>query len=204
MSKRQLFRRLGADEGGATLVEFALLMLPLSLILFGSMDMGFLLYYRSQLQGALNDVARAASVESPQLAVEGSTLDERVDKALKKRVGQLVGHPTYKITKSNYFKYGSAGKPEKLTTDVDKDGQYDKGVDCWSDEYPDGKFTTSIIARDGRGSADDVAVYEVELTAPRLLPTAGLFGVSPNYKIIARTAVRNQPFAAQALPPVVC
>jgi Flp pilus assembly pilin Flp len=196
--------RLFREERGAALTEFGLLLLPMCLVLMGGLDMGMQLYYRSQLQGALNDVARAAEVETPQLAAAGSTLDSRIDQAIRDRVGQLVKNPTYTITKTNYYRFASIGRPERLDYDRDNDGRFDAGDDCWVDEYPNNTFDSSMPGRTGRGGADDVVIYEVNLRANRLLPVMGLFGASAQYDLTARTTVRNQPFAAQARPAVVC
>lgn len=202
MTRRFLHGRLCADTRGAAITEFGLLLVPLCLVLMGSLDMGFQMYYRSQLQGALNDVARASVVETPAMVAAGSTLDERIDESIRQRVNTLVRGATYTITKSNYYQFSRIGRPEKLVTDVDGDGAYDTG-DCYEDENGNGSYDTSA-ARTGRGGADDIVIYQVRIVAPRLLPAAGLFGVSPNYDITARTAVRNQPYANQARPPVVC
>ena len=39
---------------------------------------------------------------------------------------------------------------------------------------------------------------------PLLLPVASLIGFSPNYQMSVSTAIRNQPFGTQRVPPVVC
>ena len=73
-----LIRKLRADERGATIVEFALVALPLSVLIMGGIDLGHQTYIRSTMQGALNDAARRAAVQDPQFAASGSTTEERV------------------------------------------------------------------------------------------------------------------------------
>jgi hypothetical protein len=49
-----------------------------------------------------------------------------------------------------------------------------------------------------------VVFYEVTVTMPRIVPVMSLIGVPDDYNIVARAAIRNQPFAAQVSPPVEC
>lgn len=39
---------------------------------------------------------------------------------------------------------------------------------------------------------------------PRLFPIDKFLPLSPNYVISGETAVRNQPYARQRIPPTVC
>jgi hypothetical protein len=170
------------------------------LVMLGLLDLGYMMYVRSTLQGALNDVARQAAVETPGFAGEG-TLEERIEEAVKDRMAPLTAGTTITVEATNYYEFSGIGKPEKLVTDVDGDGRYDAG-DCWQDLNGNGNYDTST-SRTGVGGADDVAVYQAVMNKPRLLP-AELLGFSPNYDINVTTMVRNQPYANQAVPPVEC
>ena len=194
---------IAGDERGIAATEFALLLLPLCLVLMGGLDMGVQVYYKSQLQGALNDVARTATVETPIIATAGATLDQRIENKIRARVGSLIKNPSYTITKTNYYQYSRIGQPERLTTDVNGNGRYDAATDCYEDANNDGSYSTST-GRAGRGGADDIVIYEVTVRANRLLPVLGLFGASPQYVMTARTSARNQPFATQARPLTRC
>ena len=59
-----LLARLRRAQRGAAIVEFALVLVPLVLFLFGGLDLGYQAYLRSVVQGALNDVARSSSLEA--------------------------------------------------------------------------------------------------------------------------------------------
>ena len=194
---------LAGDQRGIAATEFALLLIPMCLVLMGGLDMGVQVYYKSQLQGALNEVARTATVETPIVSTAGATLDARIENAIKARVGTLVENPTYTITKTNYYQYSRIGQPERLTTDVNGNGRYDAATDCYEDANNDGSYSTSS-GRAGRGGADDIVIYEVTVRANRLLPVVGLFGASPQYVMTAKASARNQPFANQARPQVRC
>lgn len=194
--------RLGRDARGAALTEFGLILVPLSVVLLGTFDLGYQSYVRSVLQGALNDVARTASVETPDFGARTGTVEQRIETALKDKVSVLGRSGTFDVKISNYYRFSGVGKPERLVTDVNGNGRYDPG-DCWLDTNPNGVFDLDS-GKSGLGGADDIAFYEVTLRKPRLLPLSGLMGISPNYEFRATTAMRTQPYANQKQPEVKC
>jgi len=201
-SRFRLLRRLGDDTRGATLVEFAIVLVPLCILLLGGLDLAYQSYLRSLLQGALNDVARSASVESPSITCGTGTTAERIDCAIQRKVNTVARHATYQLTMQNFYQFSGVGRSEKLTTDHNNNGQYDSG-DCWEDLDSDGVFDTSA-GRTGLGGADDVVFYQVTLNSPRIIPIDSFLSGGESYHIVARTAIRNQPYARQATPPTVC
>jgi hypothetical protein len=201
-NKRGAKRRLAGDEGGAAISEFGLLLLPMCLFLIGSLDMGMEIYYKSLLQGAVNDVARSAIVESPSLTGDSSMqLEDKIKAAIKARVGTLVPNPTWDIKLQSYYDFSGARKPERYT-DTNKNGKYDKG-ECFIDTKVNGVYDTDSSSNK-RGGADDVVFYEVNMKAPRVLPVTKLFGASGDYDLTVKTAVRNQPYSDRAPPNSVC
>lgn len=190
------------DQRGAVLTEFGLLIVPLCVLLLGMLDVGYAMYARSVLQGAVNDVARLATVQTPDIGGTG-TLDERIDAAIRARVAPMAKDATVTITKTNFLQFSAVDQPERLVTDVNGNGQYDAAEDCYEDANNNNSYDLAS-PRSGIGGADDVAVYDVRFTMPRILPVATLIGLEPNYDIRMRAAVRNQPFANQARPPVRC
>ncbi len=194
---------LGQDERGVSAVEFGIIALPLCICLMGFMDLGYQLYVRAVLQGSLNDVARAASVESPRFGDTRQELQVRVQTALTSQMNELARGSTLVVQVKNYQDFTGVGRPEKLTTDKDSDGRYDAGDDCWQDSNPNRSFDTDQ-GRTGFGGADDIVFYNVNFSMPRLFPMAGLLGASSRYSIDAQTAVRNQPYANQRVPEIRC
>jgi Flp pilus assembly protein TadG len=197
-------RRLGRDRRGVTAVEFAIIALPLTMLLMGGFDLGHQAYIRSVMQGALTDAARRASVQNPEFAASGSTTEEQVTQTIKDQLEAITPGATITVTESNFYDFSGIGNPEKLMTDVNGNGQYDAAdKDCFSDLNENGKFDADT-GRDGVGGANDVAFYKADIDMPRLLPVAQLLGLSPNYRMSVATAVRNQPYGTQKTPPVVC
>jgi hypothetical protein len=195
---------IARDARGATVVEFAIIAPVLVLMLVGGFDLAHQSYIRSILQGALNDAARRAAVEDPQFEAAGDRLEERVQAVVKAQVDPITPDATITVTQSNYFDFSDIGNPEKLMTDVDGDGQYDEtDGDCFADLNENGEYDTDT-GRDGIGGANDVVFYEATLSMPRLVPLHNFLSISENYSLGASTAIRNQPYATQQTPPVIC
>lgn len=197
-------RELVSDQKGMAAVEFGLIAFPFALVMMGAFDLGYQMYVRSVVEGSLANAARKASVEAPSFNGTGSTLEERVEETLKNEINAISRDATYTITIKNFEDFSGIGKPEKLTTDVNGNGQFDEtDGDCWKDLNGNGSYDTSA-GRDGIGGASDVIFYELDLTMPRMFPLAGLIGVSESYQISAKTVFRSQPYSVTEVPNIEC
>jgi Flp pilus assembly protein TadG len=197
-------RTLAGDSRGVTIVEFAFVAPVLLLMLIGGFDLAHQSYVRSVMQGALNDAARRAAVEDPEFGSEGDTVEERVEAMVSDRLASVAPDATISVTQENYFDFSGIGNPEKLMTDKNKNGKYDAvDKDCFADLNENGEYDTDT-GRDGVGGANDVVFYQATLTMPRLVPLHAFLNVPGDYNLAAETAIRNQPYAVQATPPVVC
>lgn len=199
-----VLRSLWSDERGVSMVEFGFIALPLSVIMMGGLEMGHQSYVRSQLQGSLSDIARLASVEDPQFQASGSTLEERILNTLEGRMEPIANDADVDLEISNYTDFSGVGKPEKLVRDVLGNGTYDEADgDCFEDLNENGEFDLDT-GRQGLGGSNDVVVYEVVLTQPRLFPVPTSVGMGDAMEVKAAIAIRSQPYGAQATPPVIC
>ncbi|WP_305096189.1 TadE/TadG family type IV pilus assembly protein [Croceibacterium aestuarii] len=197
-------KRLAAERSGAAIIEFALVALPLSMLIMGGLDLGHQSYIRATMQGALNDAARRAAVQDPAFTASGATTEARVRNTIKETLDPITPNATIDITMRSYFDFTGIGSPEKLMTDVNGNGQYDETQgDCFSDLDEDGEFDENA-GKSGIGGANDVVFYTARITMPRLFPVAGLLGFPSNYDMSVSTAIRNQPYGTQKTPPVVC
>lgn len=75
------------------------------------------------------------------------------------------------------------------------------GNDCCQDFNRNGRFDLDGGSA-GVAGASDVVFYEVRVAMPRLLP-AEFLGQSV-HRMVLRTAIRNQPYANQPTPPILC
>ncbi len=195
-------RGLRGDQKGATLVEFGILFVPLVMVVLGFCELGYRGYVRSTLQGALDDVARISTVETPTFGNTATPLEDRIKKRVSDRMGKLSKGATYAFKIDNYRNFGSVGTAEALTTDVNGNGKYDPG-DCWEDSNPNKSFDLSA-GQSGVGGADDVVVFDVTMSTPHLFPVMGLFNVPDNFDAKASAMVRTQPYADQRIPEITC
>ncbi|GMM94190.1 TadE/TadG family type IV pilus assembly protein [Qipengyuania sp. MTN3-11] len=199
---RRFIRKLAVEETGAAIPEFGFVLLPLLLFLMGGLDLGYQAYLRSVVQGALNDIARTGSLEGPTIDCPGAQLEDRVRCAIEARSNIIARNATYTISMTNFFDYSTIGRSERLVTDHNGNGAYNAG-DCFVDLNENGSFDASA-GRTGIGGADDVVFYRVTVSMPRMFPIHKLINTTPNYRIEATTAVRNQPYASQRQPPTIC
>lgn len=206
----RLLRTLRRDERGVAALELGILIIPLSAVLLGILDMGYGMYLRSTLQGAINDVARQAVVENPEFAGTG-TLESRMSTEIRSRLAGLAEDGDWNLEVASFNEFSRIGVPEKLVTDRNRNGRYDEDNpstpadegDCWIDLEENGEYDTDP-QRDGIGGADDIVLYTATMVKERFLPMAELIGMEPNYNIVVQATVRNQPYANQDVPPTVC
>ncbi|MDT9599266.1 TadE/TadG family type IV pilus assembly protein [Sphingosinicella rhizophila] len=181
-------RRIGKDERGATLVEFAFVAPVLLLTLFGLLDLGYQSYTQSILQGALHEAARMATV--------GDKTGAQIDAVVVDRLNDVVHGAAPVIEKKSYREFSDVKIAEKITTDTAPLGQYNIG-DCFKDANGNGSYDTDR-GKGGLGNSEDIVRYEVTLTFPRLFPFPKIIGLSPTETVRGVTVLRNQPFASRA------
>ena len=74
MSARRQWRRLWADRGGASAVEFAIILPVFMLLVLGSISAALLTFSVSSLNYAVEDAARCAAVNKTLCANAGTTM----------------------------------------------------------------------------------------------------------------------------------
>ncbi len=203
MAARNVLRRLAGSEEGATLVEFAFVVVPFLIILIGGFDLAHQAYARAIAQGALNDAARRATVQDPAFNASGATLEERIANTIADQLDPVAVGGTFNVSQRSFFDFNSMRNPERITRDKNKNGKYDKADDCFEDFNRNGKFDLDG-GLDGVGGANDVVFYTVEVDMPRLFPVHMFTGRSARHEFTVETAVRNQPYADQPTPPILC
>lgn len=187
--------RLDRDENGATLMEFGLIAAPLITLLLGIMDIGYQGYLDTMSKSIMHQVARQASVGGKSVADIEAEIEDGLDPLLLKNA-------RVDVSVRSYFDFTNIGKPEKLTKDLNGDGNLDSG-DCYLDGNDNQVFDINT-GRGGTGGPDDIVNYEITIVSPRIFPLAGLFGGSKDMKSYNATAVRNQPYGSQVPDPELC
>lgn len=189
--------RFADDARGATALEFAIIAPVLILFITGFFDFGYWMYVRATASGALESVARSTGVG-------GATVDPNVFQAdVETQIRKLSPQATFVWNVRSYYDFSGIGKPEKLITDQNGNGQYDTG-DCWEDSNENGAYDSDSGAA-GIGGADDILYYQLTVTFPPLIDIGGFIaGLGGNHASTLKTIVRRQPYAAQTTPPVRC
>jgi hypothetical protein len=181
---------------GATVVEFALVLIPLLTLIMGSLDLGYQVYLRALTTGAVERAARRATVGGMTSAQVTDMITDEVRTILP--VSERTNPDAVKVVKSNYFNFSNVGGGERITGDTDPVGQYNS-TDCYEDRNNNGHYDANAGGADGLGGADDIVYYNVTVTITRLFPVAALFGASPKMTIGTKTLIRNQPYGQQTV-----
>jgi Flp pilus assembly pilin Flp len=195
-----LIRRLRDDRRGATVVEFALIAPVFFMILMGTMDLGYQAWFRSTMNGVMEDAARRAAVGGISPANTDEFIKARLQRILP--ASERTNEDAITIEKKSFSDFSRIGQPEVITNDADGDSIIDIG-DCWEDANSNGAYDIAASSGvNGQGSAEDVVYYEVTAEFPRLFPMPTMLGWDENMVTTVQSAVRNQPFGEQVITNV--
>lgn len=181
-------RALAADLDGAAAVEFALIAPALIMVLLGLMDLGYNLYTGTLLEGAIQKAARDATIEGA--AGSAASLDSRVTDI----VNDIAGDATIGFTRKSYTNFSDVNRAEDFT-DTNEDGACNDG-EPFEDVNGNHAWDADRGAT-GMGGARDAVLYTVTVSYDRPFPLMGLLGFDNRVTTIARTVLRNQPYALQ-------
>jgi Flp pilus assembly pilin Flp len=182
------------NQSGAAMMEFGLISPVVVLMLLGTMDVGHSYYVRSILDGAMQDAARASSLEGATSATRRTIIDEQV----KSDVLRIAPNAEIKTTRRFYktFSEAAAAKAEEVVeTGKVRNKKCDPGEffidknnnDTWDEDG----------GNDGQGGGNDVVIIKVKVKYPRLFPMAQLLGASEYVNIDSNSILANQPYGYQ-------
>lgn len=177
-------KSLYQDKRGVTAVEFALLAMPLFVLIMGSIELGVQMFAKAQLEGVLRQAARmAVTGDEAANGVDGKKIDDFV-----KASAPLVKGATVDIVKEYYDHFDQVRKPEK------KDSDRTSPPYCFEDINANKRWDENP-SRTGLGGADDIISYKVTVEYPALFPLVTNV-VTKNGKVTltSQTIVRNEPF----------
>ncbi|OYX63634.1 MAG: hypothetical protein B7Y89_04050 [Novosphingobium sp. 32-60-15] len=188
MKQFHLLRQLRQQNEGAAAVEFALIAPMLIMVIMGMFDVGYTLYANVTLQGAVQQAARKATVES------GQSTWSLMDNAVRRQVGLVVPNANVTFNRKAYSNFSNVGMPEDFT-DVNGNGQCNAG-EPFEDANGNGIWDQDRGAN-GMGGARDAVLYTVTVTYRRPFPMATLIGLPRDVTSVAKTVLRNQPYDSQ-------
>ena len=114
-------------------------------------------------------------------------------------VRRVAYNATYTSSRKNFTDFTKIG-PEPFTDKPPYNGIRDPG-ECFQD-INGNKVWDADPGKTGQGGASDVTLYRIDVTYPRLFPVAKFIGGSETQTISAKTLLKNQPYASQAIPTV--
>ncbi len=180
--------RFAEDEAGATLVEFALLAPALIALLLGLFDLGFNMYTKTQLEGAIQDAARSSTIEDA--AANKNQIDGKVAAAVQR----IAGNATVTFDRRAYRNFSEIDQLENFT-DINDNGRCDQG-EPFEDTNASGTWDRDRGINSTGGSRDAV-LYTVNVSYPRAFPVGGLLGLPDTQTVESVTVLRNQPYGLQ-------
>lgn len=184
-----LLKNVRLDQSAATIVELGFAAPIFFMILMGIFDVGYAVYCRSVLVGAVNEAGRASALES------GVTNKNAIDDKVKARVRSVMPKAELDYSRKNYQDFGAVGLPEDFV-DANRNTRYDH-PECFTDLNAN-KVWDADSGKDGQGGADDVVIYTVTMSYQDIFPLWKFIGLSSTRSTQATTLLRNQPFANQA------
>ena len=193
-----MIARLAADRRGAALIEFVLIAPVMLLLLMGLFDLCYRSYAQSILNGAVQSAGRRATLEGN----ASGTSTAAIDSAVVAQVRVIARNVRWESSRKFYQTFGNV-RAEPFD-DSNHNGQYDIG-ECFSDVNGNRRWDANP-GRDGQGGANDITLYTMSITYPRLFPLHGLMGLSADQTITAQTLLKNQPYGAQSAnsPETIC
>lgn len=186
--------RIGTDRRGVTVVEFAMILPVMLAMIMGLGELMYQAYAQSILEGAIQKAGRDSGIQGG--ADNAAAIDQSVLTMVKviSSGAKFASAPDRK----NYATFAAA-KPEPFT-DTNGNGVRD-AKECFDDINGNGSYDTDPGVS-GQGGANDVTLYTVKVTYPRLFPVASFFGASPTQTIVAKTFLKNQPYTTQSAATV--
>jgi hypothetical protein len=179
-------RHLAAAEGGAAAIEFAIVAPVFFLLLLGFADIGHMAYARAVLNGAVEQAARSASLETGDTTV--------ADNIVKNAMKPIIPSATIATSRKSYFDFADVERPEKFT-DNNHNGTCDNG-EPFVDENRSGAWE-SDVGKAGNGGAGDVILYTVTVTYKPIFTAKFISNWNSTRTLTAVGVRKNQPFAAQ-------
>jgi Flp pilus assembly protein TadG len=199
-------RRVRQDEDGATIIEFAIIAPIFIYMLLGTFEIGYAIYMRSALNGAIQAAARDAALQQGSDPNVRRQIDQNVRDIMKSINGNLTD-ADIKITRKSYVNFSNVERLEEYT-DTNGNGTCDQNEEYW-DENGNGSWGT--VGRADNGGARDAVLYTITVNYDAVFPfdtfvrnstnrdaAFTLQGLPDKRSLTAQTLLKNQPFGDQA------
>lgn len=187
-------RGVVSDRSGAAVVEFALIAPVFLVVLMGLFDVGYNMWATTMLQGALQQAARASTIEGADGRITA------IDSIISSAVHRVVPEATVTFVRKSYTNFSDVGTPEDYT-DSNTNNTCDNN-EPFEDANSNGTWDVDR-GKTGNGGARDAVLYTVTMSYPRAFPMTQLIGLPAQVSTAASTVLRNQPFKKQEISSIV-
>lgn len=188
---KSFLKRLGPDQEGVTLVEFAIVAPVLMIMIMGIFDMAHTQYTSALMNGAMQKAGRDLTLQN------GTTNQSAIDASVTSQIKLVVPQDAeIELVKLSHTEFEDIGEEEEYTDD-NGDGICNNN-EPFIDYNNNGQWDSNR-GEIGIGGAKDAVLYTVNVNYDRLFPMAGLAGLPEKVQLSASTVLRNQPFAEQVI-----
>ena len=182
--------RIGNEDRGTTIVEFAVVAPVLLMIIIGGMEIGHLGYVKGITRAALQVAARDSGLET------NNSNQNAVDARVRDRIKTVIPNAQIDIQRRAYADFTRVNTPEDFN-DSNGNGVYDAN-ECFTDINGNSSWDRDRGRSNSQGGADDVVLYTVSVSYDKIFPLWKLIGQPSRNVISAKTTLRNQPFGVQS------
>jgi len=185
---RALFKRLRRSDDGTTAVEFSFIAPIFLALVWGTVELGIVLFTSAALEGAVREAARAGLTGYTPSGVNRETFIRNI---VKDYTFGMIDMDKLSIATLVYTSFANVGQPEPFT-DANGDGVFGEG-ESFVDVNGNGQWDADMGVA-GLGGPGDIVLYT--LTYDWIF-MAGfgqkIFGI-PGIQLKTSVAIRNEPF----------
>ena len=217
MVKKRL-KSLIRNNSGATVIEFAMVTVPMMGMILSSLDLAHGYYVNSLIQGAVDKGGRDSSLQNKAGYASQADYDAAIDAIVKAAVLPAVPFATgtcapasgqtaavtsncMSFARKSFYTFANISRSEQFT-DTNHNGVRNTG-ECYVDDDADRQWDAAT-GNTGQGGANSIVVYTVTINYDHIFPVASFFGAPKSRQTIAQTILRNQPYATSSAPSVIC
>jgi Flp pilus assembly protein TadG len=184
-------QHLRSDARAATALEFALVAPVFLTMVMGLVDIGHTAYVKTLLNGEIARAARSSSLESAPGVL--TSIDDRV----KAQIANLAPNATVAISRKSYRNYSNLKVLAEPYTETNGNSTCNAG-EIFEDLNNNGTWDQDSGKVNSLGGANDIILYTVTVTYPRITPTMTMITGQSNQVLSVTTQLRNQPYGASA------
>lgn len=175
------------DCRGAMAIEFGLVLIPLLLLILGTIEFAVTTFVGSTLEAAVLEASRYGVTGA---VAPGLSRTDRTRAIIADRTLGLVDMDRVEITTMIYGSFADIGKPEPFQ-DTNGNGVYDPG-EPFTDSNGNGKWDADMGVA-GLGGPGDIVVYRISYDWGIITPFIKKV-MGDSIRHTASIAVRNEPF----------